>query len=190
MTRHYWSRSGSRCGDGRRARQADAGSAGWPSVESIRIRRPRGATAQALYERGCKSSAERVRAHAPLDGRALAWDMTGGNTPPPPRVTRVNPSPRIGTLSRLRNRLPRPKSEFLMAWTRPECASDAVSVADRTVARHGRSTFVVRCGACESWRQLTMPNAMGARFKASLETHRAVMARTAERLARESIAVG
>src|SRR4051794_22349476 len=50
--------------------EAGAGSAGWPSVESMRVRRPRGATAHALYERDCNGSAERVRAHAPLDGRA------------------------------------------------------------------------------------------------------------------------
>ncbi len=86
--------------------------------------------------------------------------------------------------------LSRPATEFLVAWTCRHCCSDAVAIGERCADGLGRRTYVLRCGECGNWRQLTMPSALAARFEASIQMHRAAIARNAEQLARRAALQG
>jgi flavoprotein len=64
------------------------------------------------------------------------------------------------------------------------CAGDFVNPVDWEPVGDSQWWMLLRCGACDTWREVTVPNAVAARFDLELDRRLDVLTRTAERLER------
>jgi flavoprotein len=86
-------------------------------------------------------------------------------------------------------------------WTRQEvpdlavqletcamCSADFVNPVDWEPVGETQWWMLLRCGACDTWREVTVPNAVAARFDLELDRRLDVLTRAAERLERTRMA--
>jgi hypothetical protein len=64
------------------------------------------------------------------------------------------------------------------------CSTDFVNPVDWEPVGETQWWMRLRCGACDTWREVTVPNAVAARFDLELDRRLDVLARAAERLER------
>lgn len=62
------------------------------------------------------------------------------------------------------------------------CAADFVNPVDWEPVGDTQWWMLLRCGACDTWREVTVPNAIAARFDLELDRRLDVLTRAAERL--------
>jgi hypothetical protein len=70
---------------------------------------------------------------------------------------------------------------YLAAWACPRCTSGAVAVTARREDPTGHVHQTLRCGACGTWRALSLPRPLAERFDAALDADLAAMRRELER---------
>jgi flavoprotein len=68
------------------------------------------------------------------------------------------------------------------------CSADFVNPVDWEPVGETQWWMLLRCGACNTWREVTVPNAVAARFDLELDRRLDVLTRTAERLERTRMA--
>jgi hypothetical protein len=68
------------------------------------------------------------------------------------------------------------------------CGGDFVNPVEWQPAGETHWWMLLRCGACDTWREVTVPNAVAARFDGQLDRRLDVLARAAKRLDRKEMA--
>jgi hypothetical protein len=68
----------------------------------------------------------------------------------------------------------------------PGCRRDFVHAVERAPAGEGRWLLLLRCGECDSWREVTASGAAVARFDAETDRRARVLASALERLAAQA----
>jgi hypothetical protein len=62
------------------------------------------------------------------------------------------------------------------------CSGDFVNPVDWEPVGETQWWMLLRCGACNTWREVTVPNAVAARFDLELDRRLDVLTRAAERI--------
>jgi flavoprotein len=68
------------------------------------------------------------------------------------------------------------------------CSADFVNPVDWEPVGETQWWMLLRCGACNTWREVTVPNAVAARFDLELDRRLDVLTRAVERLERTRMA--
>jgi hypothetical protein len=68
------------------------------------------------------------------------------------------------------------------------CSGDFVNPVDWEPVGETHWWMLLRCGACDTWRDVTVTNAVAARFDLELDRRLDILARAAERLERSRMA--
>jgi hypothetical protein len=68
------------------------------------------------------------------------------------------------------------------------CGDDFVNPVDWEPVNETQWWMLLRCGACDTWREVTVTNAIAARFDLELDRRMDVVARAVERLDRSRMA--
>jgi flavoprotein len=68
------------------------------------------------------------------------------------------------------------------------CSADFVNPVDWEPVGATQWWMLLRCGACTTWREVTVPNAVAARFDLELDRRLDVLTRAVERLERTRMA--
>jgi hypothetical protein len=68
------------------------------------------------------------------------------------------------------------------------CGGDFVNPVDWEPTGATQWWMLLRCGACDTWREVTVPNSVAARFDLELDRRLDVLTRAAERLERVRMA--
>jgi hypothetical protein len=90
-------------------------------------------------------------------------------------------------ISRLRARREIPDLDVQLE-TCAMCSGDFVNPVDWEPVGETQWWMRLRCGACDTWREVTVPNTVAARFDLELDRRLDILARAADRLDRKRMA--
>jgi flavoprotein len=90
-------------------------------------------------------------------------------------------------LNRLRGKAPQPDPELHLEAC-PMCRADFVNPVDWEPVGDTHWWMLLRCGACDTWREVTVTNAVATRFDLELDRRLDAVARALDKLDRKRMA--